>query len=372
MKTCLQTRVLMIDDSPADARVLERYVGRISDFPVHFRHCLGAEDALREIEAGGVDCVLLDYSLGAETGSEVLRRIRGAGFDVPVIILTGREDQAVAVETLKEGAEDFLAKAELNPGRLQRAIINATEKVSLARQLAEKRENLEVFAHTAAHDLRSPLRTLIGILELLQRDVGQEKYDRVDEYVELVVDRAEGMTHLIEGLLEYTRVGRHAKVGTVNLNIIVGYVVDVLQLPIMEAGARVEVGPLPTVVGDELGLIQLFQNLIANAIKFRGPAPPVVEVGCEEVHGASIIHVRDNGIGIAKDDADRVFKPLTRLHDDRRYEGTGIGLATCKKIVDQHGGRIWIESEPDHGATFFLRLPAAVEHEATATAESAA
>src|SRR5690606_21720054 len=224
----------------------------------------------------------------------------------------------------------------------------------------------EQFAYVASHDLQEPLRMVSSFLQLLQRRYEGQLDETADEYIAYAVDGAKRMQILIQDLLAYSRVGTRGKpFEPVDMNRTVDTVLTDLGPTLQDAGARVHVGRLPTVRADEPQMRQLLQNLIGNAVKFRGEDPPEVTVSAERMR-----HVReygqepgwqfavsDNGIGIAPEHGERIFQIFQRLHTRDEYEGTGIGLAMCKKIVERHGGRIWHESEPGHGTTFYFTLP---------------
>lgn len=232
---------------------------------------------------------------------------------------------------------------------------------ALARQTKElMRSNaeLEQFAHIASHDLREPLRSVKSYLQLLQRQYGDQIDKEAKTYVSYAVDGAERMQTLIQDLLTYSRVGtRTAPLEPTNCNEIVGYVKDNLVAAIEEAQAQVTHDELPTVIADRTQMMQLFQNLIGNGIKFRGEDSPRVHITAEQQSGHWLFSVTDNGIGIEPQYRKRLFRVFQRLHTRDEYEGSGIGLAVCKKIVERHGGRIWIDPESNHGTTFCFTVP---------------
>ncbi|MCX7887963.1 MAG: ATP-binding protein, partial [Verrucomicrobiae bacterium] len=224
--------------------------------------------------------------------------------------------------------------------------------------LARSNAELEQFAYVASHDLQEPLRVVSGFLQLLQQRCEGKLGPEADEYIRYAIEGAHRMRNLIRDLLEYSRVGRRPEpFSEVDCNAIVQTVLANLQPAIVEQQGRVTVDPLPVVRGDATELTQLFQNLIANALKFRGPQPPEVRVSVRENKDEWVFSVRDNGIGIHPKDFERIFVIFQRLHTTEEYPGTGIGLALCRKIVERHGGRIWVESQPGEGATFYFTLP---------------
>ena len=227
-----------------------------------------------------------------------------------------------------------------------------------AEELTRSNEELQNFAYVASHDLQEPLRMVVSYVQLLERKYKGQLDEQADKYINYAVGGAKRMQRLINDLLAYSRV-RHADAAFSEVD--VGRVVDVatanLEAAVSETGTRITRGPLPTVKGDALQLTQLFQNLVANAIKFRGAAPPKIDITAEQQNQDWLFRVTDNGIGIAREYFERIFVIFQRLHAQGEYGGTGIGLALAKKIVERHGGKMWVESEPGKGSTFFFTLP---------------
>jgi PAS domain S-box-containing protein len=227
-----------------------------------------------------------------------------------------------------------------------------------AAELASSNADLEQFAYAASHDMQEPLRAVVGCLQLLQQgDTGQFN-TRAHELIQHAIEGGMRMQALIDNLLVYSRLGTYGN------PFVSTDCEDVLQLAlanlgvvIEESGAVVTHDPLPTVWADAMQLLQVFQNLIGNAIKFRSAKPPTIHVGTVRVADAYVFAVRDNGIGIEPQYAERIFVIFQRLHTRTEYPGTGIGLALCKKIVERHGGHIWVESELGRGTTFFFTIP---------------
>ncbi|KIG15526.1 Phytochrome, two-component sensor histidine kinase [Enhygromyxa salina] len=225
--------------------------------------------------------------------------------------------------------------------------------------LERSNRDLEHFAYAASHDLQEPLRAVAGCAQILQHKYHDALDESANSLIGHIVDGADRMRILITDLLTYSRVSSHgADFGYVDTNAALGQALTNLDSGIAETGARVQYGALPPVSGDATQLSQLFQNLIGNALKYRSDAPPRVEISAKQDKDDWLFCVRDNGIGIERDYFDRVFVLFQRLHTRAEYPGTGIGLALCKKIVERHDGRIWVESTVGQGTSFYFTLPA--------------
>lgn len=226
-------------------------------------------------------------------------------------------------------------------------------------ELQRSNEELQQFSYVVSHDLQEPLRMVASYVQRLAKRYLGRLDAEAEESIGYAVEGATRMQALIRDLLVYTRVGSQGQAfGAVDCEAVLAHTVQDLQLAIAESGAEVTHDPLPTVRGDVAQLRLVFQNLIGNALKFRGPAPLRVHVSARPAGWQWTFSVRDNGIGLDPRQRERIFQVFQRLHTRGQYPGTGIGLAICKKIVEQHGGRIWVESEPEKGATFFCTLPA--------------
>jgi signal transduction histidine kinase len=227
-----------------------------------------------------------------------------------------------------------------------------------AKELERSNKELQQFAYVASHDLQEPLRMVASFLQLLERRYAEKLDQNAKDYIYYAVDGAKRMQTLILDLLEYSRVGTRGKsFAKIDLNEVVQQVQSNLKVAIHENKAKIIYKSLPRVFGDDTQLIQVFQNLIGNAIKFHGSQTPEIRVSSRRKNGNYEIMVRDNGIGIDPRYADRIFLIFQRLHNREEYPGNGIGLAICKRIVERHGGTIWVESQAEQGATFHFTIP---------------
>ena len=224
-------------------------------------------------------------------------------------------------------------------------------------RLERSNDELERFAYVASHDLQEPLRMVSSYLQLLEERYADELDEDAEEFIDFAVDGAERMKGMIQGLLEYSRVDTCGEAfEPVDCEEVVEEATTNLRVAIDESDAELAVEPLPTVVADETQLVQLFQNLVGNAVEHGGDRPPRVRVSAERGDGEWVFSVSDDGVGIDPDDADHVFEMFNDL-DGGGETGTGIGLAICEKIVERHGGRIWVDADDGEGATFRFTIP---------------
>jgi PAS domain S-box-containing protein len=258
--------------------------------------------------------------------------------------------------TQRKRAEAELARYRDHLEDLVRQRTETLERTSA--ELERSNRELEQFAYVASHDLQEPLRAVTGYLGLLEQRAGEQLDERSRHWIAGAVQGASRMHTLITDLLALSRVGTSGQAfAPADLNAALDRALDALQAAVDETGAVVTHDPLPTVPVDGCQVVQLFQNLVGNAIKFRGEQPPKIHIGARREPAQWVVSVRDNGIGIEPKYFARVFLVFQRLHTRRRYPGTGMGLAICKKIVERHGGAIWVDSKPGEGSTFSFTIP---------------
>ncbi|MDJ0727391.1 MAG: ATP-binding protein [Prochloraceae cyanobacterium] len=284
---------------------------------------------------------------------------------IPSFLPNGQERiQQITVNAIPDDDGDgFYALIALQDiteltSRLKKYQQELTARQKIQKELERSNAELEQFAYLASHDLQEPLRMVISFTQLLAQRYRGKLDDDADRIIDFAVDGAKRMESLIRDLLTYSRVTIKAKpFESVSCEEILKLSINNLQITIAETNTAIEIHPLPTVLGDRSQLIQVFQNLLTNAIKYRSARPPKIEVGAEIAKNCWIFYVKDNGIGIDSRHFDRIFAIFQRLHTRAEYPGTGIGLAICQKIVNRHGGKIWVESELGQGTIFYFTIP---------------
>jgi PAS domain S-box-containing protein len=290
--------------------------------------------------------------------ASLLQQADGPSICIVASDLTDLENSTEIIQQLHRQREDLQAANEELAATDEELQAQNEELATSRKELARSNMELEQFAQVASHDLQEPLRGIIGFLKLLEERYQPQMDDKAKDYIRYSVDAAARMSQLIKDLLTYSRVGIKCKMlEKVDSNRTLDAALFNLRGSIKEAGATVTHDDLPTVRGDVSKLTQLFQNLIGNAVKFRHADRPChVHVSSSQQEGKWLFSVRDNGIGIAPEHHVRIFVIFQQLHGRREYPGAGIGLAICKKIVEQHGGRIWVESKVGEGSTLYFTL----------------
>jgi len=364
-----QLRVLHVEDNEVDAELVAQALRRGS-FSVSVVVVQAEKEFERELRAHRPDIVLADYNLPQWKGMEALDVLRREGLDIPLILVSGAVGDITAVECIKRGATDYVLKDGL--ARLPEAVRRALQEKRLLRlrrqaeedlarkvdELARSNAELEQFAYIASHDLQEPLRMVAAYTQLLAERYRGRLDESADKFIGYASEGALRMQSLIQDLLAFSRAGRNgAHCGPVDCDAAMAEVLLSLGPAMQESGAVVRHVALPVVWADRSQITQVFQNLIGNAIKFRGKEAPAISVQAEKTGQQWLFSVSDNGIGIAPEYAQNIFVVFQRLHTRTEYPGNGIGLAICKKIVERCGGKIWVEAQTGHGSIFKFTLP---------------
>ena len=265
--------------------------------------------------------------------------------------------------TARKGAEEALERAReeeiAERKRTEKVLAEQAAKLARANEdLRRKNAELDEFTYMASHDLQEPLRKLTAFSDILKMDPGEELDEDAQENLDFIIDAASRMQRLVQDLLDLSRSGRAAmKREKVSLSECVDVALEALETRVEEVQAEILRDELPETWGDRTMLTQVYQNLIGNALKFIGDNKPVVHLTTEQIDGTMVFGVKDNGIGLKPEYGQQIFAPFKRLHSRIEYKGTGIGLAICRKMVERHGGKIWVESQPKQGAHFKFTLP---------------
>ncbi|WP_309008804.1 ATP-binding protein [Pelagicoccus sp. SDUM812005] len=357
-------RILLVEDSRDHAVFFKAALGKAFKPAHHVRVVDSLSSSFEELSVTPYDLIVLDLGLPESQGLETVETFfRVLGPSNPVIVLTANTDEEIGEQSLRRGAIDFLTKGEFGADQLARAVRYGLERWRQRLELEEAQRNLKSFAHVAAHDLKSPVKSIGMYASLLMqkakaRDAEAEELEFIG-YIESFTDQAE---RLVDSLLNFSVLGdKSVTLAAVDLAALAQQAVSNLSALVEEKGASIEIEALPQAQADEGLLIHVLQNLVANAIKYHGDAPPSIRISSAEAKGEIVIAVADNGRGIDARYFERIFEPFKRLVGPTQPEGVGLGLAICQRVVAAHGGKIWVESELGLGSTFKFSLPMAKE-----------
>jgi hypothetical protein len=362
-------RLLVVDDEPAQMKALCDTLRTEGYETAGFATGQAALDALRP---GQFDLLLSDLAMPGMDGITLLKAAQLVDPDLVGVIMTGEGTITSAVEAMQVGALDYILKPfklsailpvlgrALSVRRLRRENAELNRKLSEhAAKLEAANKELDSFTHSVSHDLRAPLRAVVGFADLLSDDYAAQLPAKGQELLDHVIRSARGMDQLIDDLLRFSRAGQQALVKrSVDVTTVVREVLRDLRDE--QAGRQVEVvlHELPAALADRALLKQVFANLLSNAFKFtRKTQLALVEVGCRDEAGQRAYFVRDNGAGFDMQYAKRLFGVFQRMHRADEFEGTGVGLSIAHRIVQRHGGHMWVDAAPNQGATFHFSLP---------------
>ncbi len=368
--TAKEKNILIVDDKLDNLKVLE---STLEQQGYEVRKAINGSMALMGAIAELPDLVLLDIKMPDMDGYEVCRQLKANSKtqDIPVIFISALDDALDKVKAFDVGGVDYIVKP-FQPEEIivrvqnQLQILNLQQQLqvqnkqltNLNQELVRSNQELEQFANVASHDLQEPLRMITSFSQLLAKRYSGQLDEEADNIISFVVDGAKRMDKLIQAILAYSHVSSQARAfESVNCEEVIDIALSNLQLTIQKTNAQITRNTLPIIFGDKTQLVQLFQNIIANGMKYQKEESPVIHIEAEIRQKDWLFSVKDNGIGIALQYHKRIFQIFQRLHTRQEYSGTGIGLAICKKIVDLHGGKIWVESEVGKGTSFLFTMP---------------
>lgn len=354
-----QIKLLLIEDDSIDAEWVRRSLKEKGEEEWSVTVVPTLKEGLEVLRVGNIDLALCDMKLPDADGLECYEAISEEFPDVAVILLTGNfKEDKMALEALEAGVQDYLFKGDVTEEVLKRSLKFSIERHSLKLQLEAKNKEMEMFTSRIAHDLRNPLANISSISELMSVYANDTQLNTFHEMIGILKRTSQRMRGMIDSLLEFSKSGGECEKNHILLEDCLQDAALNLEEEIIRKKAQVRGVMLPRVYANRQLLSQVFQNLIGNALKYT-EGVPAVSISAEELGtGTWKIRVQDNGVGISSDQCSQVFDMLARFDDGQRYkEGLGIGLATSKRIIEAHGGRIWVESELGMGSSFFFTLP---------------
>jgi two-component system sensor histidine kinase/response regulator len=355
--------ILLVDDIPDNLRFLSTLLARQG---YEVRKALSGRWAIASAQIEPPDLILLDIKMPQMDGYETCQQLKRdpKTCEVPVIFISALDDVLDKVKAFGVGGADYITKPfqaaevlarvehQLNLKHLQRQLTEQNQ------ELTRSNRELEQFTYIVSHDLQQPLQSITGFAKLLALK-HQNDLDATDhQYLEGILDAGYRMQHLIQDLLAYSHAGERSQMlEPIDCDRVLEQALANLQIALSERKVDLRYDPMPTVKGNEVQLVQLFQNLISNAIKFAWPeTQPQIKISVEQQKNEWIFGVHDKGIGIEPQHLENIFEVFQRIHSTQSYPGNGIGLATCKRIIELHAGRIWVESQLGVGTTFYFAL----------------
>ena len=352
--------ILLIEDDDDHAELLHRCIAASGGTNTTLHRARDLKAATPMFSDAHADIIVVDLGLPETQGLTTLEAVLELSRATPVIVLTATDDEELGSRAIRMGAQDYICKVDLNPRVIARSVGYAMERTELLTKLRTTNSVLSTFASDAAHDLRSPLRRILRYVELIEGELEGQLSNRARGYLSHVSVASGRLWNMVDSLLEFSasRSGGTAHEAC-RLDGVVAEAIEQLQVEIEECGARISASDLAhSTVGNRALLVQVMQNLVGNAIKYVEGRRPSVHISARVEGGEIEVSVQDNGIGIKEENWEAIFQPLQRLHSADEYEGSGVGLAICRRVIDAHGGRLWVRSTPSEGSTFYFRIPA--------------
>jgi two-component system, sensor histidine kinase and response regulator len=387
--------VLLVEDNLGDAFLIQEQFKSAKTFEYRIVHVEYLDKAIAYLKQYSFDVILLDLSLPDSQGIETLKTLAKKAFQVPIVILTGMNDEELAIQAVRQGAQDYLVKGQVMGKVLVHALRYAIERKRIeeklktrTNQLEALNQELEAFSYTVSHDLRNPLTVVKGMATLLKQKYDAEQRDEKEQhYLKHICDASDRMEQIIKDLLILSQVKKSAlEIKPVDLSSLASIICDRLQHQQVARKVNLTIQPQIIAIGDEHLLMHALENLLHNAWKYTAKKQyPCIEVGVIDSNPAEVsknlsktnletisdLHqrnrirsayrnliyfIRDNGLGFDMKSAEQLFTPFHRLDNAKKFEGNGIGLAIVQRIIHRHDGRIWAEATEGEGATFYFTL----------------
>lgn len=360
--------ILILEDSHDDLALYKRRLLAIKGTTFNITETYCAEEAKEKASNQNFDCYIVDYNLPGENGLDFVRHLweqkEQDHSDAAIVVITGCGSEAIVAEAFRLGVHEYITKSNVLDGLFERPIFSAIERATLTSQIKSFQEKLQQsnrdlsnFSHTAAHDLKAPLRRILSYCEILQEDAAMRINQEDKEILKRMEINARRMQNLVENLLSYSLIKyEKEEKEVVDLNILMQDVLEDMGHDIQETNTKIEISNLPTLPVYSMRIRQLFNNLISNAIKYKSQKTPHIIIKAEIEGDYAKFSVEDNGQGIPENRHAYIFEDFRRLYSDEQVEGTGLGLSICNKIVERHNGKIWVESKKGEGATFYFTI----------------
>ena len=375
----LEEQILILAPIGQDAAVAQAVLDQAA---LDSNICHNALELSHKFEQGAGVILISEEALGSHAVDVIKNKVNGqpAWSDIPIILLTSRGSERKAIEIYQAFGMDAnihllertfkpitlvsIVQVALRARRRQYEVrdllltLEQNEKnlKKSAQELNQSNKELEQFAYVASHDLQEPVRMVANYIDLLRVRCEGKFTAEEKEYFQYVAQGAERAQHMIRSLLEFSQIDKRTGFSAVSVKDVLDKVLSNLKLAIEESHAEIVIGPMPVVRANAFQMMQVFQNLIGNAIKYRGAAPLKIAIDAKKEGDNYLFTVQDNGIGIAPEFHEKIFELFQRLHTKDKYSGAGLGLAICKKIAELHGGKIWIQSQPGKGSCFLLTV----------------
>ena len=358
--------ILLIEDNSGDVYLVKEQLRDIDDFKFKLVESQYLEQALAIIEENSFDAILLDLMLPDSQGLETFYAVNQITPDTAIVVISALSEKKLALQAVREGAQDYLAKGKIAPNTLHKTIQYAIERKSVTQQLQKRttelehlNQELEAFSYAVSHDLKNPLSFIKGMSSLLLSRKRSPPLDAQDVMcIERIYNNSIRMEQITKNLLSLSQAQRlPMSMEDINLSELAIKVADTLQQRHPEREVKFIATPDIFATGDLELLTLLLENTIGNAWKYtQNNSNPTIEFGCNDSDCGTVYYIKDNGIGFDPQEAEQLFVPFQRLSNSKEYEGTGIGLATVKRIIDRHNGKIWFEAKPERGASFMFTL----------------